>query len=1496
MEGLFQDTQEPIIQESAEVFVAPLDSNEQAEVISQARLAASALDKGEGSVKLQAEQAATFSGYSGVRSLIKKTDFEAAKDASMQSIISSVESQTSDVLADQILTNTRLKQDEYALENRAVEAVAVTIPEEIRDVVDDSVLTDMSKDQAFQLKLRNFIKEREGKEADEGFIAETIDFIKTVIPIETFERLIFAGGVESINNKLRQAMFQAKDMTPEQQDAFLRGPVQEFLDDFQFITTNPQSDVDLLSAAADGSDKALSELQFYQMLDVVLAPTEIGTVKSLKGFSIAKKLGNKKVLADDLMKGLEERELVKTDIEVADTVSTFKSPFDQTDGILADVKKNLDLNDKILTNTLDNFTAPESLASVTSRKIREFNSSYGGERVLNSNVSLDDTGFFDFSVGTVKGVPFKSEKTAQNFIDKFKLEGKVIKHPTGGFSVKMRTPMNGIDSATVTNLSWFGKYFGNIDNIIAKNVVAGARGVEGAQAQVFQAARQVYDNSLKVLGTKRGKDTLRVIQRGIDNDKWLSPDEFLGEFRKVVGRDARKDEVQSYFAFKQMNDFDWELKNKALYEDAVARGERHYDISFGEGSLKFNAAKKEISNVIADGKNAEAVHVIEDLASESVTISKGGLDEAGIDALRKTHDLVAVNPRWVSQLFEDGITTEATKWIFVPKGTKTVGVPTHPIAYKAGGRRVNNSPSYLKVGRIKNGKGGDAVRVPDIATHGAVSKKQAKKTAESLNEIYALTKGASIEDLKRLDDLVESKGLQGIGISTGKQADEFFRSHNLYDYDSINFAGVRDRELVQMSDDIKVSLIDETEEPVMAGIRNQMNGMRGDRLKNLDGEDSIILDPMAALADSLDTTTRFASVQGYRDHMLSFMQERFGKYLDHDVRGNPIDLLGANVKKAFDKETGLKRTIEAHQRYLEEILTKRTGWEEEYLQKAEAGVNWVFDKGEAISKGLPDGWYKPEKGTARQAALRIATKDPAGRVKNLVFNAKLGLFNIPSFIIQAMNVTNIVALSPKYGSRAAKHALPARLALTSGVDGAMRTQIAKGWKEAGFKSADDFFEYLDEFNNLGLGHLDRGIADVAGVNGAQLGTSKAGAIAEAGRVFFSEGERISRLTSYGAARLRWLDDKAINPKGLKATSPEGRLWIQNESHRLSLGLSRQDVQLGFRGLVGVPTQFWSYPFRLTGAMLPTKLGGGTAFSKGEKARLAMMQAFLYGSAGIPIADMVVNHYTSKNPDMDVVAAKALTNGAIDTLIYSLTDGEANTNFAGRGGGGQFFTDIVRDIRDKSAGEFVTGAGGQTLTGILGTVYNASKGYGIFNNPSITNSTEASWAILKAEISSLKLYDKTKMALRFGHLFAKSGVRYAKINDMTTFLMVGGVPPQAYENLSLTFIAGQERTDMVKSLAAVFVSVNRQADDALVAGDMKRLRELEGTLHAIGAQAADLGIQDEVVRAYRKAEDADSMLESRVIKMQGFYNRTPDGQTGTGINQNVLKQELPEEEE
>jgi len=39
-----------------------------------------------------------------------------------------------------------------------------------------------------------------------------------------------------------------------------------------------------------------------------------------------------------------------------------------------------------------------------------------------------------------------------------------------------------------------------------------------------------------------------------------------------------------------------------------------------------------------------------------------------------------------------------------------------------------------------------------------------------------------------------------------------------------------------------------------------------------------------------------------------------------------------------------------------------------------------------------------------------------------------------------------------------------------------------------------------------------------------------------------------------------------------------------------------------------------------------------------------------------------------------------------------------------------------------------------------------------------------------------------------------------------------------------------------------------------------------------------------------------MLSKRFLKMQGYYNRTEEGKAGVGINQNVLRQNITEEQE
>ena len=1484
---LFQvEEQEHIIPESAPV-MPDLTPEIKDDLVSQASIAALSVGKNAQSVKQQAQQLATYGDDNGIRSLISETEYEIEKQTYRSNMIRLAQDGAVDILANQMVASTVQKINKYALEDKVVETLS-NLPKEITEVVDESVLTDIAKDQAFNLKVSNFIAVAQSKEDDENILQETIDFFKLIIPVQISERFLFGGGESSINSDLRGALYQARQLPLEQQDAFLAGPVQEFIDDIQFLTNNPDTTVELMSAAADGSDKALDDLLFWQAIDLLAAPFDVGAHRLLKGGKVALSLGNKRVLAEDIVKPVNEREIIKTDKDALQAVSSMRIPFDRTDGIAGEIAKSLEKNEKLLQHRLDNFTAPESLDSIERRNNLAFESSYGTNRILRSDISMEGKGNVNFQVGTVKGTPFKSEVTAQNFIANNKLDGKVVKRKNGGFVVEMNSPLYGIDSATHTDISWFSKNYGNIDTIISKSIVAGGRSVEGAMNAVFETAAAVHKNSLKILGTRKGRDLVRVLEKGIDDDKWLSQEELIGRYRSLIGRDPADVEFEAYFAYKQLNDFDYELKLKAFRDDAIAKGQRGIELPDG---TKFNAAPKSFDNITKDGKLNGPVHVIETIAKDSVTIPKNGLDAEEMLKLRDTHDLFIIDPNQVSKFFEDGITTEPTRNILLPKGTKLSDVDYNAlVTYKAGGRRRNKSPSYIKVGRSKMGSGG-LVRLPDIATHGAVSKKKGKEFASSMNDIFDKLKNRKDTPIEMFDDLVASKKLEAIGIYTARQADEFFSGHELYKYDNIEFQAVRDRELVTMNIGTDISLVDETEEPIMSSVRNEMNGMRGDRLKNIDGEDSLILDPLAALADSLNTTARFASVKAYRQNTLDFMSERFGKYLDHDTSGSPIGLLTANVSPQYSKDRGLVNVIQAHQEYIKEIISRRVGYEESFLQKMESGVNWVFDFSSDIRKGLQDGWV--EKGEIRKAALNVATKDPAGRLKNLVFNAKLGLFNPASFVMQALNVTNIVALSPKHGLQATKNAVPLMLALTGGVDDAMKQVIAKGWKVGGFRSEEDFLSYVSEFKAMGLGNLNRGIAEISGINGAQLGTSAAGAVADWGRVFFNQGEMLSRATSYGAARLRWVDDIALNPKKLPPDSPEGRLWIQNESHRLSVGLSTADVQLGFRGLAGVPFQFFSYPFRLTGAMLP-RLGkkglkGDAAFTGAEKSRLIAMNAFLYGAAGVPLVDGIVGHYTANNPDLDIVEARALTNGFIDSMVYQLSE-STETNLAGRAGIGQFYTDLARTLRgagtNKSTLEFMMGAGGNNFVGMVGATIDATRGYAVFQNPNKDTIGEAGWALLKAEISSLKMADKIIAARRYGYLFTKTGARLAKISNMETWLMGAGLPPQAYETLSLTFISDEDRRAEISRLTGMFMSVNQKIDGAILTGNEEKRKHFEQTLSILGLSAQDQGITDDVMRSIISAE-GDSMLETRWMKMMKRHG-------GLGSNQDVMRQDKGEE--
>jgi len=1495
MSSFFQDQeQEPVIPTMLQEVDVPTATPEDVDdATRQATFAARAMNVDDvDSYKEQAKDVATFSGKVGVREMVSRTDLQMRQQKNVGYIAEIAATAAPEVLANQMVTLSLLDQEKYALEDNAVKSIKDTLPDRIKGMVDASVIEDIAKDEAFKLKLRNKFATIQNLEDNESLFSETVDFIKAITFVEALEPLVFgSGGVGGVIDDLRGVAFAAKQLPLEEQEAFYGKHAQELLSKAQFLKDNPQFALDMMGAAMDGTEKQREDLKFWQGVGIIFAPFEVAAAgKSL--LNVAKSVGNNRSIADDILKGSEDDwELITSEDDVISSTIPYKVPTDLSDGVYSDVQESLELNRRRLQDTSDNFTSQEFFATTEARRVEEFKASHGANRVLNSSVDLSEDGDVVFTVGTTRGTGFKSETAAQKFLTNSDLKGEVIKHPSGGFAVKTRTQLlPGISGAIPTDLSTLNKMYGNVDNIVSGLATSGGRVAGDAELSMYAASADVFKNSLKGFTGKKTVALWSIVQKGVDEDVWLTQKGLVGAFNSRVGRAPTSQEVEAYYAYKQLNDFDWEIKNKALHREAEALGHKEYTVSVG-GDIKFNAAEVDHNTIIVNKTNSEDVHIFED-GKASSTAKEGGLDEKTLKELSKTHNLVNLGSRFRASLFEEGISDEVVRYAYVPKKSKGKKLGQAQMPHKAGGRRVNNYPAYLKAARVKRTKSGKVIRMPDVAMFGAISMKTAKKVSDHFGELLTKLKETPFEKLSDLDDLVAKMDLGAVGMHTAKEAHAIFKSHGLFKYDDIHFGAVRDRKQVDVESKLSGEDLrrfrDDSDEPMMASVRNQMNGMRGDRLKNLDGEKSLILDPMGALSDSLNTAAKFASISGYRDNMLKLMSDKFRRYLSIDPHANPIELLKAAPLKHLDDKPGLRRSIEAHQQYLTDIISQRTKWEEEYVQKAQSFLDMVFDKASFWRTKLDSGWM--EKGSLRKGALDAAAVDPAGRVKNLVFNAKLGAFNPASFIMQAINITNIVALSPRYGMGAAKNALPAKLALAGGVDDKMLHIIAKGWKAGGFSSKEDFLDYMSEFKHLGLGNIGKGIAEIGAYNGAQLGSSAMSTVADWSRSAFNAGELLSRLTAYGAARGRWLGDAKLNPKKLSPNSPEGRAWIGNETHRLSLGMSAQDVQLGFRGLVGVPTQFWSYPFRLIGSMF------GKSFTKAEKTQLLLMQGLLYGSAGIPVVDTLVNMYTAKSQDLEsTTAAKALTNGAIDAMIYHLSEGEVNTNFAGRAGVGQFVTDFVRMFTDKTAAEVATGASGQMMSGLLGTVYRSIEGYGIMNDPTLDNVGRASLEILKSEITSLKSLEKLDLALRFGYIFDKNGKRYAGIDDIGAWLMVGGLPPQAYENTTLSYIAKEDRRTKVNTFVGMAVKFHREASEAYAKGDLDRVNEINQSLHGVSMLAHEYGLHGDYINGVRNAQTQDDSLKRLIYNMSKFDAQST-GATARGVNQAVLRQELNRGEE
>lgn len=1418
-------------------------------------------------------------GSSGVQQEIKTKDLLARREARSEAISGALREGTTESVARE-MQNYQLEDiKEDALERNYLDSLESKMSPELREL--DEANPDLYQRKRRRAQSMGILQEEMARvgalEAAENILQETADFGKTIIGLPNLLdnnnpwEGTFSSQISDIRKKISFIVTQDTSVQPQ----LFRELSNELMQGRIF--DNPQDVLDMYGLALGSTIDEQRNIFLTTTMDAAFIAGEITT--AVKGAKLLLKSGATQTISDDIVQAQAmagddilvddiingTQRLVKDGDEAAEIMPFLRNPNGVVTSVSEKVSNRLHQNYAEVKRVAENFAAPERLHEVVANQAKAYEKDIIERQLIDSTID-SDTGMLVYTFGTTKGVPFKSKAAAQRAAEKKGIEDFTVEDSFSGYIVKVNT--NTADVAKGFNEVGLVKaQLGNVSDVV-KSLLPIAQRAEDASGAVISVVQKIINKDLAGF-TSGGKKVIpleRVLDEAAKQKVWYNEQEFLTTFKSLNGRQATDKELKAYWAYGQLNDLSYILSVKPALGDIAARGDDVFELKgLVDDTQVLSIAGRKVDDNVALGslKNKENIMVWGD---KPRFFEKGAANVEEFSG----YTILEVNPRWSQKFMELGHSDVPAKYLAVPVGTSTrKAVATDIMNYLHGPRTSNASPFFIKSGQLVQDGSGGLHRLQDVSLASASSAKQAKEGAEKMSKLAQLMRGSKdkIDDLT--DEMIAKIGLEDFGIATVKTADEWMKSSKLYDRD-IKIQGVGNRETVDIDDAMSVAFPEKTatvDDYAMSSPHSQvLFGKRTEGIQHISGEASSMLDPMAALAESIDKAVNFSTSAAFRERSLQFMKESMGKYLD-TRSSNPHALLTANVHHHIQKTNPkLANAIEAHQKFLANMLGQPDRFEasfsllvDKYFQKAFNVTDEFFQKG-GLSKETLE---------SRQKRIDYFGQNPLTRMRALTFHTTLGLGSIPSFIMQAINVVNIAAISPKFGSKAAVQAPIMRMALFSRDKGTI-DKMSKHYKAAGFKSAEEFKSYVEEFKNLGIDHIGNTHALIAGLNGAQVATGMTSKFLDKSRWFFDQGELLNRLTAYGAARRNW--DEVIG-KGKKASSQEGREWIAEETHRLTLGMSGADVQIGLRNnLVSIPAQFMSFPIRFLNAITPEAVGGSASFTGKEKGRIVLANLLAFGGAGVPLFDAVTS-YLTETYEMDATTSKALTNGMIDSILFHVSDGEINSNFSGRAGNAEFLNQIMDAVSgDKNFLELLAGASGSRVTGFHSSL---DEFYGVVKalvNPSLESISDASIKLLIENVSSLKGINRSYLAYTEGLLYSKQGSKLTKISKQGAIAMALGLPPQSYEDIGASLARADGRKEVIKDAVIVH---NTLLGKYMKASSDGEKQEYLKAIMAHSALLSTQGIEGEVAQKMLSQEARGTLLEYLAQQEQLRKDSTPD---------------------
>lgn len=908
---------------------------------------------------------------------------------------------------------------------------------------------------------------------------------------------------------------------------------------------------------------------------------------------------------------------------------------------------------------------------------------------------------------------------------------------------------------------------------------------------------------IRAINNAQTQTLSKILSVGEEQQKWFNFNELAAQYQRIEKRLPTDKEVVAYYAAKELSDFNWATYNRSLYIDRARRGVQ--TVHSTNEATGFDTGR--VNGTVRENPDFNALRVYD--VDEGVHHPAG----SNTEALQAKFDTGQYHVVELEETVLAG--KQPVKYILTHKRSTTISpLEKHQLNYIEGGSRENASKYYVKQvvkGTFDDGKPYYLNPKTHIA---ARTEFEAKKWADSMEEAR----------LAYIDEgLTEAEKRIKIEESPVENYDKFKEMIENGDIrKDTPFEVLFDRalpdEMAKIGDDAT-----NWSDPSMSPQENyyiskgrMYYSKKGDRLKDPSGNYADILDPFTTLSKAIGNALNTRAFADYSTNVIEEWARVATPYIDKKALGSNLTPFNVFFHGTLSDQLRIKDPVffaklqgtrMIHQRFLNLQAPEQTVRELATRRFAE----WVDSKG-TLGRKLA------------AYALDSRSANPIDAVRGWVFDAFLGFFDPSQLIVQTQTAVAAATVHPVWGSRAAATTW-SLLRLMNNRHPAVLEHIASktatihGFAPKEFKALVNNLR-TNSWLNVGGDVIQ--LDQFANKVGGSTAYKWMDATRRTGRYPFYLAERINRSVAY---QIAWKEVRQALPD-LPYTSAEFSGKVLQRANDWSQNMTSASRAGWQQGVLSVPTQFMAYQVRMLENVLPKSFGGNPRFSAAQKGKLALGQFLLYGTGGVPAADMVYN-FISENYEQATgqkvtpETYRALTKGFWDTLLYATTG--MDTDFSSRAGQGKAWSDWFSKLSNgdlNSVLEFFAGPTGSVTGDMIDSIAKLTQ---YFRAEQIGEMGAPEWDLVTNELlKHVSSYNRAHKAYVIGKLGLikdpKSGEVILAPEKLDAMAAALGIPLRQETERWELIAKYKDRDKWVQETAKELAAIRRSAFKALEDGD------------------------------------------------------------------------------